>query len=546
MNITIDQLVYKIYRKMTNQSWIAFLGALIGGFFAHLFILTNEFCNHDDIGGWMEQGGIAPTRWLQSITGWLVSPLGSGMMAGSLTILILSVSALFLVDTLKIESYALSAIIGIMMTASPIVACFMSYLNGSYQFVVGVPFAILAVRWYENGWKGYILSALCLMCAIAGYQSNLAITIALFYIVLFARLLDSDVDLKKWWISFAKAFGLLILGLLFYLLSNKVVSFIAGDGGLSGGNGYSIGITTGNLEVSGYEAQAETGTLYLTEIPRTIVVAVKYFIKYHFNIFFGGANLSFASKVNVLSSIVLAATFLFAFAESFFGQKGLWRKVMLVLVAAMAPICINSTEIILNGKCDETLNMMYSMVMVVPLIVIILERVHFSKEKIKNLIITIATVAFCLHIYGNVQIINDAYQRMNSSYETAYSVLCRVIDRVEQLPEWQDGNHTLYFDYGEDGGGYLFNDNYHAFVAMDEKYIDMGWMGVFGTGVYPFWLDYNTGNFVKCYFGLEYDVPTEEQIAEIKSSEEYLTLEKFPSLNAVQVIENVIVVRMDE
>ena len=217
---------------------------------------------------------------------------------------------------------------------------------------------------------------------------------------------------------------------------------------------------------------------------------------------------------------------------------------MIFLVACAAPICINSTEIILNGKCHETLQMMYSMTIAIVWFVCVVEKSELVKENTRILFTNILFFALIANLYGNIQIDNDAYQRMNSAYETAYSEMTRIIYRVELLPEWQDGCRTLYFDFGENGG-YLINDNYQAMRVADD-YIDMGWMGVFGTGVYNFWGNNNASKFVKCYLGLEFDAPSEEQIEAIKNSPEYDELEKYPSTNAIKVIDGVVVIRLDE
>lgn len=546
MKKSIDSIFYSIYKHFSIQSWFAFFSSVIVGFWAHIFILTNELCNHDDISAlYVSPGFISDTRWLQSFAYYLVSPIGSGVMAGSFTIWLIGISALLVVDTLEIKSNVLSAVIGACMITTPIISSFMSYINGSYLFVIGIPFAVLAARLFDKGLKGYVLAALSLMCAISGYQSNLSIAIAIIYMILFVKLIKKDNNIKKWWISFGKAFSLLIVGLLLYIISNHIIVFFTGVGTLSGEKGFSVGVTTSNLEVGGYEAQTQLGTLFINEIPHTIIVAIKNFIKFNLNSLFDGANISFASKIITLSNAILFIVLFMIILVALINQKGIINKMMIILVALMMPLCINATQILLNGKCDETLQMMYSMVMFVPMIVVLLEQEEFCFEKIKNALGTFVFIALFLQIYANAQIDNDAYLRMNSIYESAYGEMCRVIDRVEQLPEWQNGNRCLYFDYGEDGGGYLINENYQAFRCAD-SYIDMGWLSVFGSEVHYFWSHNNTSKFAMCYFGLVFDSPTDEQIKNIKESDEYDELEAFPSVNAVKVIDDVIVVRMDE
>ncbi len=539
MKNTIDNLLKKHFSRLSKQSVYAGISTFVFGLIAHLFILTNEFANHDDILVLWEEKSfyLWETRWLQSICSPLVSLWGSGLMAGLFTLLILAISAILLVDTFKINSFAMSVIVGAMMSATPIVACFMSYPNGSYQFAVGIPFAILAFRWYDKGIKGFIAASVAIMFAIAGYQSNICITIACIYVQLFVRLLEKEFDIKKWWKDLGRAFAMLVIGLILYVISMQII------GKINGVDNLTFGVSGGELTTHGYDAQAETGTLYISNIFSTVVIAIKYFIKYHFNIFFGGPNVSFASHVIVFANILITISLMCDLCISIVKQKGIVRKIMMIFVALAAPMCINSTQIILNGKCDESLQMMYSMVIAVSLVVCMTEKAVLIGEKVRNRLVTVCFIMLILHLYGNIQIINDAYQRMNSAYETAYSEMTRIMYRVEQTDEWQNGGRLLYFDYSE-GGGYLINENYQAMTLRD-NYIDMGWMGIFGTGVYDFWDNKNTSNFAKCYLGVEFDTPTDEHISNIKSSEEYKTLEDFPSTNAVKVIDGVVVVRMD-
>ncbi len=539
MEKTIDEILKKHFSRFSKQSFYAGVSAFVFGLIAHLFILTNEFANHDDIAVLWEEKGfhLWETRWLQSICSPLVSLWGSGLMAGLFTLIILAISALLLVDTFKIKSFAMSVIVGAMMSATPIVACFMSYPNGSYLFAVGIPFAILAFRWYDKGIKGLIVASFAIMFAIAGYQSNICITIACIYVQLFVRLLEKEFDIKKWWKDFGKAFGTLVTGLILYVISMQII------GGINGVDNLTVGISGGELTSSGYGAQAETGTLYVSKFFKSVEIAIRYFIKYHLNTFYDGKNVSFAGHSIVFSNVIIILSVALSLFICFLKQKGIIRKIMIVVIAFAAPMCINSTEIILNGKCDETLQMMYSMVIAVPLVVCIMEHSNMIGEKPRNIMTMICFGMLIIHLYGNIQLINDAYQRMNSAYETAYSEMIRIMDRVEQTDEWQNGGRQLYFDY-EIGWGYLINENYQAMTLRD-NYIDMGWMGIFGTGVYNFWDNNNTSKFAKCYLGVEFDTPTEEQINNIKSSEEYNTLEKFPSVNAVKVIDGVVVVRID-
>lgn len=540
MTKSMDEILKKIYAKYSTQSWYALGSAIIVGIITHLFILTNELFNHDDIGSFFEIGGARTLRWLQQLTEDLVSPWGAPVMAGGLTILLIAVSALLLTDTLQITSKSMAVLIGAFMVSTPVVACFMSYVEGSYMFVIGLPFAILACRWYEYGVKGFIGAMLCVMLAIAGYQSLLAVTIACIYIQLFCRLLKDEGTLKSWFVSLGKALGLLLLGLLCYIVSTRIFATINADSIST----LQMGVTTSDLTASGYEAQAETGTLYVSNIVESVLISIKYFIKYHFNIFFEGANVSLASRYCVLANLVVLLCVGIVVCHAILKANGWIKKLLIIAVFAVAPICLNSTEILLNGKAHETLQMMYSIALTAVWVICVAEKGNRLTVRWKNIVTNIMFLMLLVHLYYNVQITNDAYMRMNSQYEAAYSEMTRIIDRVEQLPEWQAGNRKLYFDF-KDGGGYLINDNYQSFTRMDD-YIDMGWLGIMGTGVYRFWGNNNVSKYVVAYFGLEFETPTEEEVEEIKNTAEYAELEMFPSMDSIKVINNVVVVRMDD
>lgn len=541
MNQSMDEIWKRIYVKFSKQGWYAVISAVVFGVFTHLFILTNELFNHDDIGSAFDVGGNRPLRWLQGIFVDFISPWGAPVLTGGLTILLIAISVLLVVDTFQIKSTTYAVIIGAIMVSSPVVACFMSYIEGSYLFVIGLPFAILAFRWYEKGLWGYIGAVLAIVLAIAGYQSLVAVTVACIYIDLFCRLFDDECSIKKWFASFGKAMSILILALVGYIISTKIVSIITQGDSTSA---LKMGITSSDIAVSGYAAQAETGTLYLSSILDTIIISFKYFIKYHFNIFFGGANVSPASKYCVIANIIVLICVGISVLVSISKKKEWLRKILICATLVVAPICLNSTEIFLNGKAHETMQMMYSIVLTCVFVVCVLEKVKDFNVNIKNLLTNMVCLALYVHIFYNMQITNDAYMRMNSSYETAFAEMNRIIDRVEQLPEWQEGNRKLYFDLGDDIG-YLINENYQAFTYYD-NYIDMGWLGVMGTGVYKFWHNDNVSNYVKIYFGLEFETPTEEEIQAMKKTDEYQTMEMFPSVNAVKVIDDIVVVKLDD
>ena len=110
MEISIDELWKKLYKKYSIQSWYAFGATLVIGIICHLFILSNELFNHDDIGSAFEVGGARTLRWLQQLTEDWVSPWGAPVTTGGLTILLIAISALLVVDTLNIASKSMSVL----------------------------------------------------------------------------------------------------------------------------------------------------------------------------------------------------------------------------------------------------------------------------------------------------------------------------------------------------------------------------------------------------------------------------------------------------
>lgn len=533
-----DRLM-KIYNHFSKEAWIGAFASFIAGFLGNIYMIINHTLDNDYLDSFNPRiFSIGQGRWLWNICGVIITPFNSAMFSAILLMLLFALFTLFLLDSFEIKSKIFAVIAGIFVSVSPVVCCFMTYGGGSFLFAIGLPFAILAVREYDKGVKGLIIAAICSLLTIVGYQPTIAVLIALFYSKLTLELFDEKVDIKKWIIKFLKVFGLLIISVVLYVITNNIAGLFEENA-----TKFVIGVTTKEVEAFGYEAAGDASNLHLTYFVSSMVLAYKNFLRYAFNIFFDGSRKSVLNYLLVFTNIILTFEICYFTLKRILKDKNILLAAFRICVLLAAPLCLNAMPVMFNGKGDEQLRMMYSIVIAIIFAIGMIIK-NISYMKMKNLILDISIVMLILHIICNLQIINDNYVRIVTFHDETYALMNRVVDRVEQLPEWDEGCRKLYFDYGE-GGCITNEENYWAFKAYDD-YVDLGWLQVQDHQLNYYWDNYNTSIFCRVFTGLIFETPKDAEIEKIKNSDEYMEMKIFPSRDAVKAINGVVVVKMDE
>ena len=246
----------KIYRSPART---AFLSALLTGILAHAFALVNVIHNYDNI---LQQpkgfgAGVTSGRWMLSLLGDFcqnVLDLGYNMPLtnGLVFLVLIALSAAFLVDILEIRRKAGAVISGCVMATFPTVCATMVFRYTAPCYGVSLLLSVIAV-WiaFRTKW-GVFLSALCIACSMGIYQAYVPFSISLFVLVLMRNALKEDAQLTALIRQGLVCCACLILGLIFYFGFLKLT----------------LGVYDAQLDT--YQGINSMGKISLTQLPGLI------------------------------------------------------------------------------------------------------------------------------------------------------------------------------------------------------------------------------------------------------------------------------------
>lgn len=247
-----NNMVFR-YKKWLDKPWfLAAVSAALYGMAVHSFAFFNLLHNHDNIASQPGGYGIGVPlgRWFLEILGRIAEIAGLNYnlpsVNGMLYILILSVTAGFLVSALKIRRKTSAVLIGALFTAFPTVTATMIYRYTVIFYGIGILFAVLAV-WVTDRCKWHFpLSVVLIALSMGIYQAYVPMTIALFVLLLIRQGLMGQADGKQLILRGLYVCGILITGLLVYFAGMKV-SLMIWDMSLTEYQGID---TMGNLSMS--------------------------------------------------------------------------------------------------------------------------------------------------------------------------------------------------------------------------------------------------------------------------------------------------------
>lgn len=217
-------------KKMYQSSaWTAFASALLTGILAHAFALVNIIHNYDNI---LQQpkgtgAGVTSGRWMLSLLGDFcqnVLDLGYNMplTKGLAFLVLIALSAAFLVDILDIRRKGGAVLTGCMMATFPTVCATMVFRYTAPYYGISLLLSVLAV-WvaFRTRW-GVLLSAMCIACSMGIYQAYVPFSISLFVLILMRNALKEDAELSSLIRQGLICCACLVLGLIFYFGSLKL------------------------------------------------------------------------------------------------------------------------------------------------------------------------------------------------------------------------------------------------------------------------------------------------------------------------------------
>ena len=508
----------KLQKLGNNSVGVAIKSAIVCGVLTHMFALVNVLHNYDDIAQ-QPSGygtGITSGRWFLTVFGDLCQFLGGNynlpFVNGILFIILIAISAGFLVSALKIHNKLYSALIGMLFVVFPSATSTLYFRYTAVYYGVAILLAVIAA-WVLRGVKyGILISAVCTALSLGIYQAYVPLTISILVLMLIQENFQDKFTFKQIFLRGLYYCAALALGLIVYFVILKVALVLY------------------KTELSNYQGVGNMGMLALNDIPRLMRNAVYGVIMLPFKAYCG-LNNSKIIKIAYLLIAALSATMTVYILVAKIRKIG--SAVMSILLFAAFLVAVGFVEIMCPDTWIYTL-MVYSFLSISCLPIVLLECLpdhqnNYAKRNnsIKKVVVLIVVALIISYAYdANVSYTFTYYaNRQVENYLTSMVAQVRMTEGFDANKKW-------------------------AFIGnVEDSLLNSYWQyeGRYGGTEFTPWLlnRYSRYDWLQNYVGYLPPSPTEEENAWLRNLDSVQEMPVWPSYGSIKVIDEYVVIKFE-
>lgn len=507
------------FKKKYYAEYFAFLGALIWGLFAHGYMLTNKITSNDDLGVLYSTGaGVYNGRWM---TGAFANFCLMNMpwFNGIICLLILALSASFIVNSMKIKTPGFSFLIGAIVSTYPVVTSTFLYMFTVVPYMCGFFFAVLA-SWIVIKSKKYItlqIAVLCIIVSLGFYQGYFPVTASLLLIGLFQYFSDAKYTVKD--LIRASLIDLFTLaeGMAGYVIIQKFL------------------LKKSNSVVTSYQNMNIFGKLDFANLPSQIQNAYHNFFYFFHKL---DPNEIYTTNVDLIIFVLFAISCFYYIIRCVVSKK--WYAAIFTLcISFIFPLSCNLTYLY-GAESVHTL-MMFGNMCVFVLIVTFLDKLKLecliSKKNNKK-----AIVCFCCILIGYISLVNcnlanTVYLTQQHAMNATILYCNRMVERIQALSGYRTDIPVCIVGRHAD----------EAVEKVDAMYIKLDVTGRNSMDIFLntvlYW-DWCQETFFRVYLGFGQSFLKQEDRAVISQKSEVQQMPDYPDDGSIAIIDDVIVVHL--
>lgn len=513
-------------KKIPARSWACFISSMLVGWFTHFYMFTHKLPNWDDVNYLNGYGaGRIFGRWFLEIVHKIGGQYSVPAIHGVLMIFFIAMSACLVVELLQLKSMTAAVLIGALMVSFPSVACVMTFMFTAHSYgltILMICFAVYVMHRYKWGW---IPCLVLLVCSLGVYQSYISIAIALMLMSMIVEILHGQEWKKvlRMGISYAV---ILVLAVVIYIpLCFAICPEMVNES---------------------YGGVNQMGQITLTEMPILIARCYKRFLEY----FIWKPFAYMSSFMQVLNILTCVAAFIGVGALVVI--KKLYQKPLEFVLFGMACFFMPWAVAFVYFMAPEapfSVLMLYAYVMIYVLVIALWEKliIHWKGQniarsiKISTQLFTIFVVGvISLSCYDNYLLTNTAYMRMEISYERVVAYFNRILANVEATEGYVQGDAVTIL------GDFYHVDNPSPVDISShyptEPFREMSGVtlenGLVTSGVRDV--------FIRNFLGFEVAGLTPEEKSQIKESEAFKTMPRYPEEGSIAQIDGIWVVKISD
>lgn len=431
----------------------------------------------------------------------------------------MSFLTIFVIDILNIKKRGYIFFTSAIIAVCPAMCTTFLYIHASLAYSFAFLFSTLSV-WFLYKFKykkaGIVLSIISILFTLSIYQSYIGVSFGLFAMYNILNILKNNSKTRDN-IKNILMFGLTVLvgSVLYYLITKLLL--------------YSNGVT-----LDSYDG---TNVVSLKNIFNNFIF--KFYFPYldFYNFFFteevvinSAYKREFLWLICIVIGIVAYVISLIRVFKSNFKDK-ICNFVICLLLFILLPVFLNAIDIIMGNATLYVLTSA-SLILIIPFFLAIVEDLFkFNPLRFLSLIISFIII-FTFYIADNV-----SYTALKLSYNQAYSVAERIIDRIENFEDGRDKpiiiagainseNYVRTLNIYDYSLGFVANN-----TVLHETY----------DGQLATW-----NKFLQVYLGHTYYTVSKSEYIKIICSNEFKQMDIYPSSNSIKIINDTVVVKLNE
>lgn len=507
----------------TSEKKFAFLTTLLVAIITHITFLTNMIMSQDGL--WNSIAYAKPTMWELSLGRWgifiadkIVNNLAIPNITGIVSILLISISAVLIVDFLKLKSKVSIILVSSIMAVSPALTSTLIYVYTSVAYCLSMLLAVLTAYLIfknKNRILNILLAIVVFTFSLGIYQSYIGVTVGLVAIRLIRDLFD-NVKIKYFFINGLLMVAVVIIGGLLYshitqAVLNKMEIPLASYKGMDNIN---ISNTIKSLNITIPNIYKDFKDFYFSD---NIVRNDNYSRQQFYVLFF--------ITMFILELAVIVNSKLW---------KNPFRVLCIIIMNLILPIALN-VILLLTPDTNTYILTSAQLILVIPLATVICE---MSPKKFTFLFKWASIISMFLIVFTYYLADNVSYTNLKLNYDQAYSIAMRIMDRIEETEGYSpEKTITIAGIIWENDIPYYKTSNINQYTLgtiFDSPIFHGTYAGMEGT-----WT-----RFFGTYLGARIQFCDPYSYSAIIETEEFKNMNIFPREDSVKMINNVMVVKL--
>ena len=527
-----EALFQSVWRRISREAKLAFFGTLIAGLLMHLYMLVNKIPNHDDIIGlFIDNDSTFYGRWFLSTASRPSGIFSIPWVTGLLALIWLSLAAVCVVRLLRIRRASMILLTSATMAAFPTVCYTFCYLFTADAYMLALLLAALGALLTDRFRFGFLLGGLCIGLSLATYQAYVFFAVGLMAVrILLTLLFDPDASVKSTLLRIARCGGALALGAVVYRA------------------GLSLSLAIKQVSLKTYMGLNNAGSLSIADAIGRIPTAYGKFAE----CCRGNSDVVSGRTAALIFCAMLASALVLAIlaAVRMRGPHKPMRVALSAVILCALPLCVNGIWLV--SPMGVHALMQYPVSLVYLLVIALYDRLSDAEADespaaapsglaaLYKAARTLLGYAIALLLLANSFLwgvdANETYLALELKFDNMMSLVTRMVDRVEQLPEYVPNETPVWYT------GTLSDANYGA--VKSEAFARASATDMTGREWNYTALMNNLyfSAFVNHYIGVAFVMPEDAEADAVLATDAYRAMPYYPAAGSVQYIDGIIII----